>query len=212
MPFTKVKLREFNPTSRQQVGNRLITAVRLGARTSSPPRASRRSTKRSWRSCPYDMAPLLTEFFTVEKRIGQLAEGDQAWLRLVRRGPHPRLRQHDRGGHRTLHPQRPERGPGARLAAPPTGTSAAPAVHPHAGMGAGRLRRLGPGAAVPRRTSSTATTAAPSSRPCWRATSTGPTWWPSDWPSAGTRQDPYHSGRSATSAEDVHLRLPLGLR
>jgi DNA polymerase I-like protein with 3'-5' exonuclease and polymerase domains len=35
---------------------------------------------------PWDEAKVLAEHFLVEKRIGQIAEGDQAWLRLERNG------------------------------------------------------------------------------------------------------------------------------
>ncbi|UIL29722.1 DNA polymerase [Rhizobium leguminosarum] len=35
---------------------------------------------------PYAQAKVLAEHFLVEKRIGQLAEGDQAWLKLVKKG------------------------------------------------------------------------------------------------------------------------------
>lgn len=34
----------------------------------------------------YPEAKLLVEYFTIEKRIGQIAEGDQAWLKLERKG------------------------------------------------------------------------------------------------------------------------------
>lgn len=34
----------------------------------------------------YPEAKLLSEYFTVEKRIGQLAEGDKAWMKVVRKG------------------------------------------------------------------------------------------------------------------------------
>ncbi|WP_051247715.1 DNA polymerase [Inquilinus limosus] len=85
VPYTKVSLREFNPSSRQQVADRLITLYGWEPDEFTPdghPKVDETVLEK----LPYDLAPLLTEFFTVEKRIGQLAEGEQAWLRLVRNG------------------------------------------------------------------------------------------------------------------------------
>jgi DNA polymerase-1 len=85
VPFTKVKLRHFNPSSRQQVANRLIKLYGWEPDEFTP-EGSPKVDETILEKLPYGLAPLLAEFYMVEKRIGQIAEGEQAWLKLVRDG------------------------------------------------------------------------------------------------------------------------------
>jgi hypothetical protein len=84
-PFCKVKLQEFNPSSRQQIADRLIKLFNWKPQEfteSGQPKVDE-TTLSTLDNRP---AKLLSERFLVEKRIGQLAEGDQAWLKLERNG------------------------------------------------------------------------------------------------------------------------------
>ncbi len=84
-PFSKVKLQEFNPSSRQQIADRLIKLYGWKPKEfteSGQPKVDETTLK----DLPYPPAKLLSERFLIEKRIGQLAEGDQAWLKLERNG------------------------------------------------------------------------------------------------------------------------------
>ena len=81
----KTRLQEFNPGSRKQIADRLIEKYGW--------KPDKTTTKGAimindeiLAGLPYPEAKLLAKYFTIDKRIGQLAEGDQAWLKLVRSG------------------------------------------------------------------------------------------------------------------------------
>ena len=83
-PFTKTTVVEFNPSSRQMIGRRLQA---LGWEpqeftANGQPKIDETTLASIFRP----EAKLLAEHFLVEKRIGQIAEGDQAWLKLVKDG------------------------------------------------------------------------------------------------------------------------------
>lgn len=83
--FCKVKLQEFNPASRQQIADRLIKLYKWKPKEFTPsgqPKVDE-TTLGKLKNHP---AELLAERFLLEKRIGQVAEGDQAWLKLERNG------------------------------------------------------------------------------------------------------------------------------
>lgn len=85
VPYTKVKLQVFNPSSRQQIADRLIKLYGWKPKEFTPsgqPQVD--ETTLSVLKMPE--AKLLAERFMVEKRLGQLAEGQQAWLKLERNG------------------------------------------------------------------------------------------------------------------------------
>lgn len=84
VPFTKRWMVEFNPSSRQMIADRLIGLGWKPMQTT--PSGQPKVDESILEKLPYPEAKLLAEHFLVEKRIGQLAEGDQAWLRLERRG------------------------------------------------------------------------------------------------------------------------------
>jgi DNA polymerase I-like protein with 3'-5' exonuclease and polymerase domains len=82
--FTRIEWVEFNPSSRQQIAKRLQEKgwEPLEFTDSGQPKIDETILEK----LPYPEAQVLAEYFTVEKRIGQIAEGDQAWLRLERNG------------------------------------------------------------------------------------------------------------------------------
>ena len=78
-PLTKVKCNVFNPTSRQQIGDRFInvhgwTPVELTDK--GAPKVDETTLK----SLPYPMSSEIAELLMINKRLGQLANGKQAWL------------------------------------------------------------------------------------------------------------------------------------
>jgi len=82
--YTSIEWKEFNPSSRQQIGERLkeFGWVPTEFTANGQPKVDETTLEK----LDHPAAKLLAEFFLVEKRIGQLAEGDQAWLKLVRKG------------------------------------------------------------------------------------------------------------------------------
>ena len=82
VPFEKVRLEEFNPGSRQQIVSRL--QKKYGWKPS-------KSTEKGnpvldddvLEQLPYPEAKPLAEYMLIEKRLGQIADGKNAWLKLV---------------------------------------------------------------------------------------------------------------------------------
>lgn len=85
-PLSKVKLQEFNPASRQQIGDRLIKLYGWKPKLLSDNTGQPQIDEKVLGALPYPPAKLLARRFLLEKRIGQLAEGQQAWLKLERKG------------------------------------------------------------------------------------------------------------------------------
>lgn len=85
LAYTKIKLVEFNPSSRMHIADRLKKLFGWEPKDfteSGQPKVDEDVLK----DLPYPPAKLLAERFMVEKRIGQLAEGEAAWLKLERNG------------------------------------------------------------------------------------------------------------------------------
>lgn len=81
----KDKVVEFNPGSRQHIADRLKTKYGWKPKeftTSGQAKVDEDVLK----ALDYPEAQVLAEYFLVEKRIGQIAEGDQAWLKLETNG------------------------------------------------------------------------------------------------------------------------------
>lgn len=81
-PITKLKLVEFNPGSRDHIANRLTTLFGwepLEFTDDGKPKVDETVLA----SLNYPQAALLREYFVVDKRIGQVAEGNEAWLKRV---------------------------------------------------------------------------------------------------------------------------------
>ncbi|WP_197729354.1 MULTISPECIES: DNA polymerase [Rhizobium] len=83
-PFTKKWMVEFNPSSRQMIADRLQAMGWVPQEFT--PSGQPKIDETILQALPYAQAKVLAEHFLVEKRIGQLAEGDQAWLKLVKKG------------------------------------------------------------------------------------------------------------------------------
>jgi len=82
-PATRVELVVFNPASRDHIADRMTTLFGWVPQEFTPggkPEVSETTLE----GLDYPEAKLLVEYLTVEKRLGQLAEGKQAWLRKVR--------------------------------------------------------------------------------------------------------------------------------
>lgn len=84
VPFIKRKTVEFNASSRQQTGRRLMALGWKPAEFTQDGHPKIDETILS--GLPYPQAKTLAEYFLIEKRVGQVAEGDQAWLKLVKNG------------------------------------------------------------------------------------------------------------------------------
>lgn len=84
-PYTKIVKTEFNPASGTHIENRL--KAKYGWEPSEfTPSGQAKTDESTLSDLPYPEAQLLTAFMTVAKRIGQLAEGNQAWLRKEVKG------------------------------------------------------------------------------------------------------------------------------
>jgi DNA polymerase I-like protein with 3'-5' exonuclease and polymerase domains len=84
-PMTKVKLVEFNPSSGQHIADRLIKEFGWKPKEfteTGAPKVDETVLKK----LPYPVVRNLIEYLTVNKRIGQLAEGDEAWLKHQKDG------------------------------------------------------------------------------------------------------------------------------
>jgi DNA polymerase-1 len=83
--YTKVKPIEFNPGSRDHIANRL--QVLFGWKPTEFTEDGRVKVDETvLAGLPYAPVELLRLYLTVEKRIGQIAEGKEAWLRHCKHG------------------------------------------------------------------------------------------------------------------------------
>jgi len=82
VPFVKVKTIEFNPASRAHIANRLTTLYGWKP-TEWTDDGSPKLDEDTIKELNYPEAPYLAEYFLITKRIGQLAEGTEAWLKNV---------------------------------------------------------------------------------------------------------------------------------
>lgn len=82
VPLTKIKQVVFNPASRDQIANRLHAIYDwhpLEMTEGGKPKVDETILS----ALPYPEAKILAEFFTLNKRLGQIAEGKEAWLKKV---------------------------------------------------------------------------------------------------------------------------------
>lgn len=84
-PLTKVVLQDFNPSSRQQIAERLMTIYNWKPKVFTPS-GTPQIDETVLSALPFPAAKQLAKRFLIEKRIGQIAEGKNAWLRLERNG------------------------------------------------------------------------------------------------------------------------------
>lgn len=81
-PYTKIKLTEFNPGSRDHIANRLRFLYKWQPKEFTDD-GKPKVDESVLSSLPYPEAKLLSEYLTIEKRIGQLGDGKEAWLKCV---------------------------------------------------------------------------------------------------------------------------------
>lgn len=85
VPVPRSKIVEFNPSSRDHIADRLQTLY--GWKPEKFTEGGKPMVDEAALSgLAYPPCKLLTEYLLVAKRIAQLAEGDQAWLKLVKKG------------------------------------------------------------------------------------------------------------------------------
>lgn len=85
VPVPRSKIIEFNPASRDHIADRLID--KYGWKPESFTDNGKPTIDDDvLGSLPYPEAKKLARFFLLEKRIGQLAEGNQAWLKVQKNG------------------------------------------------------------------------------------------------------------------------------
>lgn len=84
-PYTKIKLTTFNPNSRHHIANRLMR-LRGWKPEAFTEGGQPKVDETVLEKLPWSEAKLLHEFFLVQKRLAMIAEGDQAWLKLERKG------------------------------------------------------------------------------------------------------------------------------
>jgi len=81
-PFVKTRVEEFNPGSRQQIADRLKQKYNW-----KPERTTKKGNPilndDVLEKLPYPEAKLLAEYMLIKKRLGQIADGNNAWLKLV---------------------------------------------------------------------------------------------------------------------------------
>lgn len=81
-PFTKYITVEFNPSSRQMIAERLIKKYNWKP-TELSPTGLPVINESVLEGMNFEEAPLLKEYFLVTKTLGQLSDGNNAWLKLV---------------------------------------------------------------------------------------------------------------------------------
>lgn len=82
VPVPRSKTVMFNPRSRDHIANRL-TALYGWVPEEFTDGGKPKVDEDVMADLPYPEAPLLTEYLMVSKRLGQLSEGDNAWMKLV---------------------------------------------------------------------------------------------------------------------------------
>jgi DNA polymerase-1 len=85
VPVKRQKTIDFNPSSRDHIANRLTTLYEWKP-TEHTESGKPKVDEVVLGKLDYPPCKLLTEYLLVSKRISQLAEGDQAWLKLVKKG------------------------------------------------------------------------------------------------------------------------------
>lgn len=85
VPIWKSKIEEFNPGSRHHVAERLIEKYNWKP-TEYTNTGDVKIDEKVLSKLDYPEAKLLTEYYLLQKRIGQLGEGPQAWLNVEKKG------------------------------------------------------------------------------------------------------------------------------
>ena len=80
--YGKVKLNIFNPGSRTHIADRLMK-IRGWKPSEFTPDGRPKVDDEILQALPYPEAKKIAQFFVIQKRIGQIAEGNQAWLKKI---------------------------------------------------------------------------------------------------------------------------------
>jgi len=84
-PLCKVKQVVFNPSSRDHIASRLIR-IHGWEPTEFTDTGKPKVDEEILGSMDFPLAPKFTEYLTVDKRLGQMAEGKEAWVRHIKNG------------------------------------------------------------------------------------------------------------------------------
>jgi len=102
-PVTKVALTEFNPSSRHHIA-RCLKAKYDWRPTQFTPSGQAEINEKILRKLPFPEAQDLAECFLLEKRLGQLADGNNGWLRIQKNGKiHGHIALHSTATGRSSH-------------------------------------------------------------------------------------------------------------
>ena len=81
----KVKEKPFNPDSRQQIASCLIDKYGWSPEVFTP-NGQPQIDESILKAMPFEEAKMLVDYLTLAKRIAQLSEGQEAWMKLVNNG------------------------------------------------------------------------------------------------------------------------------
>lgn len=96
VPVEKTKVIEFNPSSTAHIAERLIE-LHGWKPTAFTPTGLPQVDEKALKGLPFPPIPTLLEYLLIEKRLEQLSEGKQGWLRHVKKNPQTGL-LHIHGG------------------------------------------------------------------------------------------------------------------
>lgn len=80
-PFTKIKWVDFNPSSRKHIIK--VLTDRGWVPEEFTPSGEAKVDETTLKDLKFPEAKLMAEWFLIQKRLGQLADGNQAWLNVV---------------------------------------------------------------------------------------------------------------------------------
>jgi len=83
--FTPIKIVEFNPSSRAHIADRLMK-VRGWKPKEFTKSGQAKVDETTLTGIPYPEAKVMAEYFMLQKRIAQLSDGAQGWLKVVKSG------------------------------------------------------------------------------------------------------------------------------
>ena len=85
VPVPIIKTELFNPNSRQHIADRLINVLGWKPKTFTQT-GQPEVNEKILNNLPYPEAKLISEYLMIQKRLGQLSDGEQAYLKLNKRG------------------------------------------------------------------------------------------------------------------------------
>lgn len=85
VPIPVIKRETFNPNSRQHIADRLIAVLGWKPKTFTPT-GQPEINEKVLDELKYPEAKIISEYLMIQKRLGQLSDGNQAYLKLNKRG------------------------------------------------------------------------------------------------------------------------------